>query len=81
MRLPWHIFVYNPPDMFSEKGPEPPDPLENLDLYSRIEEDGEVFYAVSFVEGSCQYFVRGSGDLTKLQELAELYYECVRNGS
>ena len=54
---------------------------ENLDLYSRIEEDGEVFYAVSFVEGSCQYFVRGSGDLTKLQELAELYYECVRNGS
>ena len=46
---------------------------KQMDVYSRIEDDGEVFYIVCFYEENCKYYVQGIDSLTEIKSLAERY--------
>jgi len=52
---------------------------KEMEIYCRVEEAGNIYYTICFQEGNCQYFIRGQDDLEELKELAERYYDCVKN--
>lgn len=50
-----------------------------MDVYKKIEETGDIFYAICFYEGNCRYLIRGKNELEELKGLANRYLECVKN--
>ena len=50
---------------------------KRMDVYSKTEETGDVFYIICFCAGNGQYFIRGQEDLEDLKVLAEQYLSCV----
>ncbi len=49
-----------------------------MDVYSREEQNGDIFYIISFYEGNCKYFVRGQDDLKEVKDLAKQYWNCAK---
>ena len=50
---------------------------ELMDVYSKTDEVGEVFYVICFYQGNSKYFLRGQEDLEDLKVLAEQYRNCI----
>lgn len=46
---------------------------KQMDVYSKIEESGKIYYIVCFYEHNCRYYVRGQDDLEELKTLIEEY--------
>lgn len=52
---------------------------KQMDIYNKIEETGDIFYAICFYEGNCKYLIRGKNELEELKGLANRYWDCVKN--
>ncbi len=52
---------------------------KQMDIYSKTEDNGEIFYTICFYEGNCRYSIRGEEGLEGLKGLANRYWGCVKN--
>lgn len=52
---------------------------KKMDIYSREQTDGKIYYIVSFYEGNSKYYVRGQDNLDELKILAEWYLDKIKN--
>lgn len=52
---------------------------KQMDIYSREQEDGKIYYIVCFYEKNYKYYVRGQDNLDELKALAEVYLHNVKN--
>ena len=50
-----------------------------IDVYSRVEKNGKIYYILYFYSGNCKYYVRGQDNLNELSSLAEVYWSKVKN--
>ena len=51
---------------------------KQMDIYNKVEETGEIYYAICFYEGNCKYFVSMKDNLDELKGLAERYWSCIK---
>lgn len=49
-----------------------------MHIFNRIQENGNIYYAICFYEGNCRYLVKGQDNLEELKQLAERYLDCVQ---
>lgn len=80
------VWVYREEISYHEEGFAEYDYMESyevaqnqMEVYSKIEQSGKVYYIVSFYDKNCKYFIRGQGDLDKLKNLAEHYWNRVKD--
>ena len=52
---------------------------KQMEIYSREQEDGKIYYIVCFYEKNYKYYVRGQDNLEELKILAEVYLHSVKN--
>lgn len=52
---------------------------KQMDIYNKIDETGNIFYAICFYEGNRKYYVSMQDNLDTLKKFAEHYWDCVKN--
>jgi len=52
---------------------------KQMNIYSKTETTGEIFYIICFYEGNSQYFMQGQDNLEELKGLIEQYWLYVKN--
>lgn len=51
---------------------------KQMDIFSREEDLGKIYYIVCFYEENCKYFIRGQENLDELKVLIEIYWNFVK---
>lgn len=52
---------------------------KTMEIYSKTEESGIIYYIIYFVENNRQYFVLGEQNIDETKTMASLYWNCVKN--
>lgn len=52
---------------------------KQMDIYTKIEATGDIFYTICFHEENCKYSIKGQEGLEELKGLANQYWKCVKN--
>ena len=51
---------------------------KHMDVYSRIEESGKIYYIICFFEDNGKYFIHGQDNLEEIKRLIVKYWNCVK---
>ncbi len=52
---------------------------KTINIYSKTEESGKIYYIVSFYEENYQCYVRGQDNLDELKQIIEKYWDSIKN--
>lgn len=50
-----------------------------MEVYTKLDKSGIQYYSIYFIEGNCQYYVLGQDNLDKVEGMADLYWDCIKN--